>query len=340
MRYLAALPLVLLACEAPVPPSPGPPEEVLIEVDLEYSDASFDATETPSVDWEKVLGSYSTKYATLGAKAARAKNIERAALSLVGTELQPGDKFSFNVIVGPRSKENGFLVAPIIFDGEMSLDVGGGVCQVSSTLHAAILRAGILPVFRRPHSRWSSYIFPGLDATVIYPPECGDQANTAADGGTAECWSVDFTFENPYPFPIGIGGQVRDVKKGVKRLEISILGGDPPNVDVRRTISYKEPFLQEFRRGRRLKDDEAKKVQKGKRGSLVRTIITFKPPEKHGIQNFYSHTHKSFYKPVTEIWEVGPLYDMDGPPPWEPRIELDAGVPDSGVTREQGTDAG
>ena len=338
--------LTVMACEPSAPAPPEPPKEVLVEVDLEYVDAGADVTEElplDVVDTSMVLGSFTTRFEYLGAKASRAKNIERAALELVGTELQPGDKFSFNALVGPRSKEKGFLMAPIIWDGEVASDIGGGVCQVSSTLHAAVLKSGIKPTFRRSHSRFSNYILPGLDATVAYPPGCGDLTNTARDGGTAECWSVDFTFENTYPFAIAIGGQVHDVKKGVRELKMSLLGGKTAgDVSITRSISRKEPFLQEFRRGRRLEGDEAKKVQKGKRGSWVRTTVTLALPKKLGVQNFHSVVYKSYYKPVDETWEVGPDYDMDGPPPWEPREEpeSDAGASDSGITREQGTDAG
>ena len=331
----------LAACEPPSPPPPEPPREVLVDVGVVYVDAGPPDADTVSVDMDAMVASYSTRYEVLGGKASRAKNVELAASRLDGTVLLPGESLSFNALVGPRSKEEGFLMAPILWDGEPASDVGGGVCQVSSTLHAAVMKAGIPPTFRRPHSRFSSYILPGLDATVAYSPKCGSLTNTAMDGGTPECWSMDFTFDNPFPFPIGVVAMVRDVKKGVRELKVAILGGDPPgDVSVRHSVSAGAPFLQEFRRGRRrrLKNDDVKKVQRGKSGSTVRTTVRIAGPEKPGIQNFETRLYRSYYKPVNEIWEVGPDYDMDGPPPWEPREIPDAGAPDAST--EQEPDAG
>ena len=334
MRFLI-IAVLLAACE-PQPPPSAQESPVEVEVEVEYVDAGPpDAPDVVSVDMGSVVAEYSTRYGSLGSKASRAKNVELAASRIDGKVLSPGDSFSFNALVGPRSKEEGFLMAPILWDGETASDVGGGVCQVSSTLHAAVLKAGIVPTFRRPHSRHSSYIPPGMDATVAYSPECGGLTNTAMDGGAPGCWSMDFTFDNPFPFPVGIVALVRDVKEGVRELKVVILGGDPPgDVVIARSVSSGEPFLQEFRRGRRLKDEETRRVQRGKDGSTVRTFVTIAGPGGKSKKT----VHKSYYKPVNEIWEVGPDYDMEGPPPWEPREVQDAGAPDAET--EQRPDAG
>lgn len=99
---------------------------------------------------------------------------------LTGYEIKPGDKFSYNETVGARTRENGFHLAPVIENGRIEQDWGGGVCQPSSTLFNAALLAGLDEFDWMPHSRTSSYIDPGRDATVAYG-------------------SIDLSFRNPHP---------------------------------------------------------------------------------------------------------------------------------------------
>lgn len=96
----------------------------------------------------------------------RTKNILLAASAIEGTLLKPGAVFSFNETTGPRTSENGYLDAPVIFKGELVPGTGGGVCQVSSTLYNAVLYANLEIVERHHHSIPSTYIDLGRDATV------------------------------------------------------------------------------------------------------------------------------------------------------------------------------
>lgn len=123
-----------------------------------------------------ILASYTTSYYP----GDRGHNIELAAGKLNQQLVRSGEVFSFNNAVGPRSKANGFLDAGVIIDGKHTMDSGGGVCQVSSTLYNAILLAGLTPVERTAHFYPSSYVPAGRDATV-------------ADG------LLDFTFRNQLP---------------------------------------------------------------------------------------------------------------------------------------------
>ncbi|MBP9996284.1 MAG: VanW family protein [Lachnospiraceae bacterium] len=111
----------------------------------------------------KVLAIYSTKYST---KAARAINIGLASASLNGTVVKPNEVFSFVNAVGPRTVERGYVVAPVFVSGTHSEGIGGGICQVSSTLYAAMLSAGIPAVERHAHSLPVTYLPAGMDATV------------------------------------------------------------------------------------------------------------------------------------------------------------------------------
>ncbi len=99
---------------------------------------------------------------------SRSENIRLAALALNNQFLKPGQQFSFNEVVGPRTKEAGYNEATIIQNNEFVPGVGGGVCQVSTTLYNTVLRANLKIIERSPHSLIIPYVKPGLDATVVY----------------------------------------------------------------------------------------------------------------------------------------------------------------------------
>lgn len=86
------------------------------------------------------LSSFSTRFDA--SKTARVHNISLACERIAGSVLEPGEIFSFNETVGLRTRENGFLDAPVIVAGEFVSGTGGGVCQASTTLMGAALRAG------------------------------------------------------------------------------------------------------------------------------------------------------------------------------------------------------
>ncbi|SFG15536.1 VanW family protein [Sporolactobacillus nakayamae] len=99
---------------------------------------------------------------------SRAHNIDLAAKALDSQVVFPNETFSFNKAVGMRTKKKGYLSAPIIVRGEFSEGVGGGICQVSSTLFNAVDRAGLKIVERYSHSRRVPYVPEGRDATVSW----------------------------------------------------------------------------------------------------------------------------------------------------------------------------
>lgn len=98
----------------------------------------------------------------------RSVNIKRACALLDMAVVRPGESFSFNRRVGRRSEERGFLKAAMIENGSFSEGLGGGVCQVSTTLYGAALRADMKIEERRPHSLLSTYAEPGEDAMVSW----------------------------------------------------------------------------------------------------------------------------------------------------------------------------
>ena len=111
---------------------------------------------------DSVIGSYSTSYYP----GSRGDNIWIAANALCDKIVKPGWTFSFNDTVGERTYAAGYQNAGVIVNGQADVGVGGGVCQVSSTLYNAVLLAGLTPTERTPHYFKSAYIGPGRDATV------------------------------------------------------------------------------------------------------------------------------------------------------------------------------
>lgn len=112
--------------------------------------------------------SYCSTYVPTTSTADRVKNIKRALALINGITLLPGEEFSFNQKVGPRTEANDFYVAPTISGGKYVDDYGGGVCQVSTTLYIAALRAGCKVTERHKHTYPSEYVMDGADATVAY----------------------------------------------------------------------------------------------------------------------------------------------------------------------------
>lgn len=133
------------------------------------------------------LGTYSTTFKT--SQINRSINIKLATDNISNVLLMPGETFSFNKHTGKRSKENGYKSAPVIMEGEMEEDYGGGVCQVSSTLYNSVLYAGLEIVNVKNHTISSSYVPKGRDATV-------------ADSG------IDFLFKNNLKHPVYIKNYV------------------------------------------------------------------------------------------------------------------------------------
>lgn len=109
------------------------------------------------------IGSYSTAY---NPNISRAVNIALAASRINGVVIQPGEDFSFNQTILPRTAANGYVEANVIVNKRYVLGTGGGICQVSSTLYAAMLAAGLPATERHPHSLDVGYIPAGMDATI------------------------------------------------------------------------------------------------------------------------------------------------------------------------------
>jgi vancomycin resistance protein YoaR len=129
----------------------------------------------------KLIGQYVTYFNSYNHE--RSHNIDLATNAINNHVVFPGETFSFNQTVGQRTKEKGYLPAPIIVKGELAEGIGGGICQVSSTLFNAADRSGLEIVKRFSHSKRVPYVPPGRDATVSW-------------------YGPDFSFKNQYNQPV------------------------------------------------------------------------------------------------------------------------------------------
>ena len=115
---------------------------------------------------EITMGEASTEIIDNGQN--RVSNILTACEKISGTKLSSKEEFSFNEITGRKTEKNGYKTAPVLVDGEKSYGIGGGVCQVSSTIYMAALNAGLEITEHHNHSESVAYAPGGMDATVVY----------------------------------------------------------------------------------------------------------------------------------------------------------------------------
>ncbi len=239
------------------------------------------------VDVTKVLSSFETNFGGTG--QGRATNIGKAASYLNGLVIAPGQAVSFNEIVGARSLERGFVMAPVIRDDELEPGLGGGTCQVASTVHAAVIFGGLDVIARRSHSRPSGYAPLGLDATVIWG-------------------EVDLKFRNPYDTPLILHAFLPTRNK----LRVELLGRDPLGkvehtyAVIRSHDFYRRVWTKPF-----LKSGKTLKRQRGIRGLDVVSSVRLRLPsgEVKDLRHYYSE-----YRPVPEVFWVGPGADLESLP--------------------------
>jgi vancomycin resistance protein YoaR len=243
--------------------------------------------ELAAVDVTRVLSSFETDFSKK--PRSRVPNITTAARYLNGVIIGPGQIFSFNHVVGPRTEERGFRNAPVIVADEVEPGLGGGVCQVASTLFAAAMLGGLDIVERRSHSRPSGYAPHGLDATVIYP-------------------EVDLWLRNPYDTPLMLHAFLP--KAGVLRIEL--LGREPPGkVEHFFAAQAPEPFTRRVVVKPDLLPGTVDRRQKGNAGydGTSTLLTTFADGTRR------ARTYASKYYPVPEVYWVAEGVDLASLPP-------------------------
>jgi vancomycin resistance protein YoaR len=144
-----------------------------------------------------LVGSYETIY---GGDANRIHNVQLVSRLLDGHLIAPGATFSFNQTTGARTAEKGFREAPVIINGELGTGLGGGVCQVSTTVFNAAYEAGLKITSRTNHALYISHYPLGRDATVNYPDVDLRFVNDTSH------WLLLRTFVGSYSLTVGLYG--------------------------------------------------------------------------------------------------------------------------------------
>lgn len=181
----------------------------VFEIELVFDRKTPEIPDEHFAGIDTVLASYSTHFNPWDVD--RNYNLRLAASRIHGKRLNPGEVFSYNQNVGRRTSQQGFRMAPVILDGKLVPDWGGGVCQVSSTLYNAALLSDLEIVDRSNHGRAIGYVPLGFDATVV-------------DG------QIDFKFRNNLKRPILIHSAL-----GNDELTFAVLGDRrdiPPPIEL------------------------------------------------------------------------------------------------------------
>jgi len=189
-----------------------------IALDVEVFLPDGDAKQLAMV--QDVLGTFTTSFKSSG--AARSANVENACNLINGYTLYPGEEFSTLNEITPFSEANGYFAAASYLNGKVVDSLGGGICQVSTTLYNAVLRAELDVTERYNHSMIVSYVDPAADAAI------------------AESAGKDFKFVNTTDAPIYIEGVIKN-----KQITFSIYGKETRSAD--RKVSYVSEVLEVIR---------------------------------------------------------------------------------------------
>ena len=234
-------------------------------------------TDKDLVSITSILGSFTTYFD--GSNTSRAHNIHLASQKIHQTFIPAGGIFSFNQVVGERTPEAGYDDAPVFMGGRLVPGIGGGICQVSSTLFNTALLSGMDIVERDTHFAPVSYIPVGLDATVA--------------------WGyIDFQFKNPYSHPIYVIAE-----EGAGYVTITILGAKedvPQSVTITKGKEQKIPNKKVEKIDDTVKEETIEETgHEGISVDTTRTIV-------YGDGRSSTYTFNSYYEPVDRVVVTGP----------------------------------
>ena len=225
------------------------------------------------------LGAYSTKYST--SNVNRSTNIRLASEKINGTVVMPGEVFSYNTTVGQRTAAAGFKTAAVYSGGEVTTGIGGGICQVSSTLYNAVLLSNLEIVERYNHGFNPGYVAVSRDATVSW-------------GGP------DFKFKNTRDYPIkivcsGTGGTITVQIFGLR-------GEDEYTVEIESYVTKWISYSTSTKEDPTLPTGQTKIIQNGSNGCRS---VAYRILKKDGEEVSRELLSQDTYSPHNKIVAVG-----------------------------------
>ena len=241
------------------------------KIEVSGSTVAPEITAVSAKEQYKTIGSFTTNTTS---NKNRNTNVRLAAEAINGTVIKPGHEFSFNGTVGQRTEAKGYKGAAAYNNGEVVQEIGGGVCQVSTTLYNAVFKAGLKISYRRSHTFEPNYVTPGRDATVSYE-------------------QPDFKFINTSSTAIGLRASYADQKMTVSVYGIPILeDGITWDLESKKVedLGVPEP---EYVEDQTLDPGVEKTTSKGSSGSRWET---YKVVYKDGKEISRELDHKTTYK--------------------------------------------
>lgn len=254
-------------------------EKEQYEIPLKITKPKKTTKEIGTEAFPDLLATFSTKYQA--SNTNRTTNLKLAANKINGTVLLPGEIFSYNKTVGERTVAAGFKMAATFSGGKVVDGLGGGICQISSTLYDAVIMANLDVTERRNHQFVTSYVPAGKDATVVWG-------------------SQDFKFKNTRKYPIRI---TATVQSGVATVQV---WGIKEDVEYDITIETKKistiKYTTEMVQDPSLPAGEKKVVQSGSNG---RKVEAYKVTKLNGKVVSTTLLSKDTYNAMKQIVHVG-----------------------------------
>lgn len=226
-----------------------------------------------------LLSTFSTRYDA--SIASRTTNLKIAVNKINGVTVMPGETFSYNKTLGKRTAEAGYQDAAGYAGGKVVQMIGGGICQVSSTLYDAVVYANLDIVERHNHAFTTSYVGAGKDATVVYG-------------------SLDFKFKNTRNYPIQIKASAQN---GIVTISIyGIKEGTEYDIEISTTILNYLQYSVVYEDDASLAEGEEKVTQNGSRGCKS---ITYKIYKLNGVEVSRSVLSTDTYDPMNKYISRG-----------------------------------
>lgn len=250
------------------------------EIDLIISKPKVTINDLSEIAFKDVLATFSTRYDA--SNAPRTTNLKLAAGKINGTVLGAGEEFSYNKIVGERTIAAGYKEAKIYASGEVVDGLGGGICQISSTLYNAAVLANLDITQRRNHQFVTSYLPAGRDATVVYG-------------------SQDFKFKNSRKYPVKIE---MTVANGMAKATLYGIKENPDyEVSIQTSTVSTIPFATTYQDDNTLPAGTEKVKQKGANGLVTQT---YKIVKQNGTVVSKTLLSKDVYNAMQKIILKGP----------------------------------